>query len=455
MPAAPLAPPAQRGFASVDPTPGPEDITSFEQARAASPPREPVPADVQPASPAPPATPAREVTLDSPADPDRVNQFPSSVWDDLDKIVAKGKETATSAAKATPAPEAAPAEPAAPAPETPTAPATAPADDSDIDATVQAVSGGIKQLREAYKATLKREKAWKAEQSELTRKATELETKLKTGDVEQVKALAAELETARAERLALEERVKVLDYTKSSEFHDKFTKPIAKALEGAYADLDEMVTVDENGTQRKATQTDFKALLTLPLHEATTRAKQMFGDLAPEILAHRRSIIALKRAEQEALTTASKAADESRQRESVAATQRQQKLTELYQRERSAAEAKFPDLFKAKDGDTEAAAVFEKSRQLVNLLESPDLDDETRVKVGTAIRTRAEAFPHVVLQRNRLQAQVEALTKKLAAFEASAPDRGASPAQRPGDGPQDPWERSMKGLEDMARKGGR
>src|SRR6187431_496025 len=76
-------------LSTIDPTPGPNDITSFEQAKAAAPAPQ-APAEPRVPPPAAPSRPPREVKLSSP-DPNRANVIPQEVSDDLDRLAGKGK----------------------------------------------------------------------------------------------------------------------------------------------------------------------------------------------------------------------------------------------------------------------------------------------------------------------------------------------------------------------------
>lgn len=430
----------------VDATPGSGDITSFEQAReaASAPARSetPSPAPAAPASAAPARPPTKEIQLEAP-DPNLPNQFPQSTWDDLERISNPEVEAEVEAP--------APAEPVAPAPTAETALTPAP-DDTELEKQASAFKTP-KELRNAYKETLKRERALQSERETLSKRVTEFETKLKNGNVEQVKALSTELETLRKDRESLLTRVKALDFTQHPEFHDKFVQPLAKELGKAYAFVKELkLNDDATGQQRAATESDFKQLLGLPAQEAGELAEKLFGRYASmRVLNHRDKVIELKTAENEARANAATLSEEFHQRQSVENTQAQQKQINVYQARREEIMTKHADLFKAKENDTEALKVLESGRQLAQLLEDESIDVESRTKIGTDLRMRGEAFGHVVLQRNRAQAQLAEALKKLEAYEKSVPRDGDHPTQAPGDGPVDPMERSLRGIEKIAR----
>lgn len=385
----------------------------------------------------------KEVHLEAP-DPNLPNQFPQSTWDDLERIV---NPEAKAEARATP--ESAEPAPAQSVAETTLTP---PADDTDLEKQASAFKTP-KELRNAYKETLKRERALTAERETLSKRVSEFETKLKNGDVEQVKALNTELETLRKDRESLLTRVKALDFTQHPEFHDKFVKPLANELGKAYAFVKELkLNDDATGQQRAATENDFRQLLGLPAQEAGELAEKLFGRYAStRVLNHRDKVIELKTAENEARANAATLSEESHQRQSVESTQAHQKQLAVYQARRTEIETKHADLFKAKEHDTEALKVLESGRQLAQLLEDESIDIESRTKIGTDLRMRGEAFGHVVLQRNRAQTQLAEALKKLEAYERSAPRDGDHPTQAPGDSPVDPMERSLRGLEKIAR----
>lgn len=439
---APLAPPAPGGIAMIDPTPGPTDITSFEQAREAAPAPAPAPAPVE-STPAP----TREVQLRAPADPNRMDSYPDSQWAELESRATGANGEAKVKVEAP-----APVVPPAPPSETAT---TTPPDEATLDAEFEkqlAPHTTLKAIRTAHKEALKREHKLKVEYETTQKRALELETRLKNGDVEQVKTLSTELENLRKLNSDYETRVKALDFTQSQEFHERFKQPVAKALTSAYEDLKEMTVTDERtGEQRAATEADFKALLSVPLGEATTKAKTLFGDLAGEVLGHRRGIVQLKRAEREALDNAGKLAEEHIQRTSTESTQRQQKLQQVYQQRRAQIEQKLPELFKAADGDAEATKVLVAGRQLAELLEDPSMNEEQRVALGTDIRMRAEAFGYLKLKLDREVKRNTELTEKLKSYEVSAPREGDGPAKNPSAPSSDPWDKAMKGLDKISK----
>lgn len=430
MPAAPAAVP------TIDATPGLGDLTSFDQAKAAPVPH-PSLASKEPA-PSPSPAPAKgEVQLDKPADMEAMNKLPNHVEDDLANI-AKGMTAKEAAAKSqNPDTKTEPEEPTNGEPD-------------ELEKQVQAYKT-LKEVRTAHKEALKRERAWKAQENEWKAKIEQAESRLKDYNPEASKAVSEQLQAIQKERDELLEKVKVMDYQQHPEFHTKYTQPLAKAMERAYTDIKAMEIEGEDGTRRKATESDFHALLTMAPHKAGESAEKLFGRWgAQQIVNHVQRIQELRASQQEALTNASKLAEESRQRQTVEEAQRVEKLQSVFKQRGVELETKYPDLFKAKDEDADGKAMLEKGWKLVNSLESQDISDEDRVKLAAETRYRAAAFGKLFLDNKRLQESVQELTKKLKGYENSSPkegDGGNSPKQEP----SDPWHKAMSGLDAIAR----
>ena len=123
---------------------------------------------------------------------------------------------------------------------------------------------------------------------ELSAENLELKRKLDAfGDVE---GLRKKHEAAEARARALDEEMRFIDYTKSSEFQDKYQKPYTNAWTRAEADLRELTVALEDGNSRPATVQDLLLLANTPLGEARKLASAMFGDAADDVMAHRRIV---------------------------------------------------------------------------------------------------------------------------------------------------------------------
>lgn len=434
------APPTPQSTPSVDPTPGPGDITSFDQVKGGPPAASPSTATANGSTA--PATPLKEIHLDGPSDPNRVNQMPESVWDDLEKFTVADETGSESTAKVPPAPA-----PEAKPDDQQAAPAQPAGDDAEIEQQV-AAHKTLKDVRTAFKEQLKREREWKREQEAVKTKLTDYETRLKSGDTEAARTLTTELEARQTKIAELEQQVRNLDYTKSEEFREKFVRPVTKVLENAYTDLKEMVVTEEDGTVRAATEDDFKALLQMPLGQATTTAKQRFGDLASEVLAHRRSIIQLERAKREAIENAGKESEALIQRRAADETKRTTRLQGLFQQRAQELETKYPELFKpTRDGDAEGNELVVKGKKLVELLNDGSLDEENRIRIAAEVNARVIGYGRLLRDHKRVSDELATFKAKLKEFDKSAPREGNTAANGVPEGPRDPMERALREID--------
>jgi hypothetical protein len=388
---------------------------------------------------APPAAPAEDLS--------NRHGLPQSALDSLEKFAADAQpEVAAASAKPVAATPAAPAEP-------PAVPGAADAaDDAELEKQVQSFKT-LKEVRTAHKEALKREREWHKQEAVWKTKVAEHETRLKDYNPEAVKAAAAELESARKRTAELDEQVRTLDYTKSTEFHDKYVKPQAKALEAAYADVAELSVTEGDGTVRKATEADFKRLLGLGVQDAGQEAKMKFGEFAaPEIMAHRRAVVALERSKREAVENAGKMAAESQQKrlaeESANAIQFQAKVKMALE----ASENEYPDLFKPRQGDDEGNKYLEKGREMFQVMERQDIDEDMRLKMVAIVRNRAMAFPRTLYDLSKARTEIGQLKAKLKSFENSLPIEGqGGPAGGIPAEPTNPMEKALMGIEALAK----
>lgn len=214
--------------------------------------------------------------------------------------VAPGKEPPKPASepKVVPAQPPRPAEAPAPPPSADDKPAPhvkfIAADDREPDAkastatpvapaepTEDALRQAPAKLREAYER-LKSDFAERAREGEVTRKQlTEFQAKAK-GYEDRIKALesvegrAKELEK---QALALDEQLRIANYTQHPEFHEKYVKPVAEAMQSAIATVKDLLVTEADGSVRAGTDSDFHEVLGQPNTTlAVRKAKELFGD---------------------------------------------------------------------------------------------------------------------------------------------------------------------------------
>lgn len=247
-------------------------------------------------------------------------------------------------------------------------------------------------------------------------------------DDTELKTYKERLEAIEKRKGELENALKFKDYQQTDEYKEKYFQPIVDALATAHAEISELTIEDDAGNQRKATREDFDPLVTMPLMQAAALAKTLFGDLAPEVMAHRRRYIELNHKSVQALEEYKKHGAE---REQQSASQRQAAMKaarETFDSSTKDAVDSFPQFFGQIEGDDEANEALTKGLALADMAFKGDasFSPEDRAKLHSDIRLRAAGFTRQVLLNKRKDAQIEELKEKLAAFEASEPAGGDS-----------------------------
>lgn len=352
---------------------------------------------------------------------------------------------ATAPVKDQPAPAPKPAEPPPKAPIQPAAPRKESVN-AELRHKAEAAEKRVVELEEAGRLTAK-------QAEELRSKLESIEPQARMAEV-----LKQEVEAKAKVAQELEERIKRIDYTQSQEFHESFVKPVAKALEAAYSDVSEMV-VESDGSSRQATKDDFKAILAMPLTQATHAAKAMFGDLASEVLAHRRQVLQAQRAQSEAVSEAGRRAEEFARRQAESAKQLQERNQRLYREHLGALESKYKDLYTAEETDKEAFEALQQGRRMADAAIYPQqgATPDQIIPTIAEVRQRAAAFPLMLVQNKRLQTKLAELEGKLKAYEESAPKGGTSGAGGATEvkpDTNDPWKASFERLQQLANQPG-
>ncbi len=268
---------------------------------------------------------------------------------------------------------------------------------------------------------------------------------------------AADIEKRNTE---LEEEIRYHNFAKSQEFADKYQKPYEEAWAAASQELAELDVLNEDGTPaRKAVPKDLLALANMPLGEARKAANQMFGDSADDVMAHRRKIQEMSKAQAKALDDARKTATDRTERSSATQQAVLKEVTETWTRANAEVAAKL-DILKPKEGDDEWNGKLDAATKLIDEAFSvnaadPSLTPEQRtaaIKKHVAARNRAIAYSPLMLEVKRLRAQLAERDEKLKAYEGTAPNGGnggkGPDAKQPESG--DPMERAFRRLEKAA-----
>lgn len=308
-------------------------------------------------------------------------------------------------------------------------------------------------------------KAEKAARAELEGKLAEVEKRAipEAKWKEQTAALEA-----KEKRLSeLEEEIRYVNYSKSKEFQEKYQAPYRAAWERAMGDLGELQVQETNtegeavGDPRAVTPNDILELVNMPLGKAFEAAREKFGDLASEVMGHRKEIRKLADEQGMALETARKSTGE-REKEMTAKHQKEQsevtehiRTTWTKTNEEVTADPKYGKFFTPVDGDQEGNQRLAKGYEMADRAFSenpaaPGLTGEQRsaiVKRHAAVRNRSAAFGRVVFQLGKSEARIAELEKVVAEYKGSEPNRDGSKK------PSQPIKRSAKdGMFDELRK---
>lgn len=352
----------------------------------------PAPAPVAPEAPTP--TPTPEPQAATPAAPQKNDDLFN-----LDKLVT-------------------------PKTETPAAPAKAP------EPAAKNEPASLKQFREQYEMTKKERDDFAAKVAELERAKSEGTRK----EVEEAtKALKAEMDSIRKNAEELDTEVRYLNYTRSSEYKQKYETPLREAWQTALGDIEGIRVTDEDGTERDANHQDIMVLLNVPVAKAAIIAQETFGPAAPEIMAHRRRLIELTQARDKSIAEwkekgAQREVEKSKQLES-----RQTRSRDLFESQFADYEKTHAQLFGREEGDEDGNKLLDESDRLVRIaLKGEGIDADMGyddkvdliTKAQAQVALRARAYGRERLRVIRLQQKVAELEKKVGKVRSSEPGQG-------------------------------
>lgn len=345
---------------------------------------------------------------------EQVGLISKQVSSDLDNIFsapapppAPSPETKTESSESptTPTPKVKPpAKPAAPAkPPAPAKVETPPAETP----TAEDESTGIKNIRQAYEKQ-------KRELTELKLRLPDLEQ-----TAEQHKTLAEEHTKATARLQALEEELKYADYQKSAEYQTKYLDPLKRAAQ----DLSDEFLGFTTDDGKAVTEKELAQLLNLPTQSALPYAKQLFGDLSGEAMAHRRRILQLDKNGKEALSEFRRTLAEREKQQRIAQDTQQINMRKTYASELDRLQKESPTLYVAEDNDDEGRELLENGYALVDatLDTTSAIEPDTRLKQFAAIRMKAGAFDRVAAALTAERKKTEELTAELEKFRSKDP----------------------------------
>lgn len=270
--------------------------------------------------------------------------------------------------------------------------------------------------------------------SEKDREISELKARLDRAPVnnavlEENKALKKRMET-------LEEEIRYVDFTKSTEFKEKFERPYQDAYADAVEEVKELRVTLPDGGSRAATSQDLDKILQADTQDVRALANEMFGEAAGDVLAARRRLAELNRnANRESKRYREQAAERDRQK-AIKAAEEKEGMARMWKQANEAIAERYAEYFGHIEGDDEYNKELDAGYATVEKAHSPDLPIEERMSRLAAVRHRAAAFRAQVLKNRRLSARVEELEGIVKEYENSAPrgGHGQSESSRSPDG---------------------
>jgi hypothetical protein len=369
------------------------------------------------------------------------------MFEDLQKVANKSNPQPKPEPKPKPEP-AEPPEPQAPPPEG--------ASDDDIDDLAD-----LKTSKETPEEKGKKPSPWKIAE-EYKKKSAQLEKELAEARAnstakKEYEDLQKQFKEMSERTAQMEEELRYVDYQTSDEFKKQYKEPYEAAWKQAMDELGQL-TVEDAGTTRYMNADDLLQLVRLPLQKAKEVAKAQFGDLAEDVMSHRKEIKRLFDVQLKVLEEA-KTVGAERQKQLVMEHQAKQKeLSDLVAKnwneanEAVAQDERYGKYFSEDPQDKEASERLRKGFALVDKVWAqnpmdPKHSPEERasiVRSHALLRNRAAAFGRLVVTNQTLEKRVAQLTEELEAFKASEPTRTGSESTSGQPQGRVPWRQRME-----------
>lgn len=220
-----------------------------------------------------------------------------------------------------------------------------------------------------------------------------------------------------------EEALRIRDYTATTEWHERYVKPIVETQQEALQFVGELVATTEDGGQVQATQEHLNYILGAPnANEAARRSEQLFGQnspFTPTLVNYRTKLRALQAKQGEALKNAQLESAQWQERAQQQQAEQLQRLKAFVQeKERT---LRGPDFEVGED--TELKQALEEGMELADTLVNgrPDLTPEAWGEVIAKGRVHIQRS-HVLEKRlARAEAELKAANEELARYRGSEP----------------------------------
>lgn len=307
-------------------------------------------------------------------------------------------------------------------------PAKAPDKKTDLETAEQAPEKmAPKALREAYS---KAKQQLNAVQAQLEQVKNAAPKEFKVADAPEFKSLKEKYEAVQKRADELEETVKFTNYEQSKEYKEKYQQPYEQIATSATATAQQLQVTNEDGTKRAMTSAEFWDIVRADNDDAAlAAAEKLFGEnstRAARVVDLRDKIVSAHDAANRAKEDFKKNIGErtkQMQEQQEGFTKAQ---SESFTKHRDEALAKYPQWFKADEGDTKGAELLENGMAWADKAFT-ELTPEQAPKIHAALRNKAGAFDHVVHKLNTTAAKLKEAQAKLAAYESSKPGKGELP----------------------------
>jgi hypothetical protein len=264
-----------------------------------------------------------------------------------------------------------------------------------------------------------------------------------------------------------EDELRLTNYTKTSEFKDKYQKPYEATWKRTMSELNGLTVPTEDGNGRAFTAQDMLQLVNADAIPARKMAQELYGDFANDVMLYRNEIRRMADEQSGAIEEAKTNGVQREKEKSEMQTKTQREITTHIQETfKSAYAAAQKDevngrFFTEKEGDEEWNAALEKGRQLSSSVfaedpQDPKLTPQQRaaiVKKHAAVFNRSAAFGPLKRAFIKLEKEYADLQKQVEGFKSSRPDAasGSAPAAN-GGAPMKAKDRVFGALAAMAKQ---
>ena len=286
-----------------------------------------------------------------------------------------------------------------------------------------------KWFRGIYDTTKAEAEKYKAEAEQLRKEKEDLAKRPASPELES--KWKADLENERKGREAAEENLRIVGYEKSPEFERDHLKPLESAWKST---LEELVDqeIEVSGMPKKTSVEDVQAVVAIDNKiQAGRKARELFGDDAPAVLAARENIRNLTAKRDEALETWRTKGTEHQQQKAAEQQELLGNATRTFSERVATYSKQYPDIWEPKtDEEKSGKAAADKLIDMAFKGEGlPKFDKESdrwqfHAKLKADIAARAQATPILIIRNNSLTEKVAELEAKLKAYDRSEPTVG-------------------------------